>query len=159
VIFIFFNTLAVIVVPFVVDTERGIYVPLNVTTLPDPIVVFVIFNVPELTTINVNPIVVPVGVNDEFVIVKLVLPDVIRALIPFPIVVPNRILIKINVNDPLFVIPDPLLPNVSPKFIFTNDVELDFTVVPVNVTCVVSSPLVPIFISPPFVTIKCIIPF
>jgi hypothetical protein len=70
----------------------------------------------------VNPIVVPVGVNDDDVNVKLVVDDNIRELIPFPILGPNRISIRLNVNDPAFDIPDPLLPNELPTFIIATDV-------------------------------------
>jgi hypothetical protein len=89
VIVIFFNVLVVIVITPVVDTEIGTYVPLIVTILSDPIEVFVILNVPELTTINVNSIVVPVGVNNDDNNVTLVVDDDIRGVTPVPSVVPN----------------------------------------------------------------------
>jgi hypothetical protein len=54
--------------------------------------VFVILNVPDTTSINVNPAVipdVPVCINTDDVNARLVVDDDIRGLTPFPIVVPN----------------------------------------------------------------------
>jgi hypothetical protein len=136
VVFTFFNVLVVILTIPVVEILIGTYVPLNVIKVPDPIVVFVSVNVPTLTEIIVNPIViadVPVWHNTDDVNVKLLV-DEIRGVTPFPSVVPNLISIKFNSNAPSFVIPAPPPPKALPTVIVANPVELDFTIVFVNVT-------------------------
>jgi hypothetical protein len=158
-VFKFFSVQFVIVTFPVVPIDNGIYVPLKLITTVDPILVFVILNVPETTSINENPIGVPVGVNDDNVNVKLLVDDDIRGLTPLPSVVPNVIFINSNVNDPPFVIPPPLPPRLFPTVIIINDVELDFTLTFVRFTLIHNSPPLSTLISRPSVPFKCPVAF
>jgi hypothetical protein len=161
-VFTFFNVLLVIVTALVVAIESGTYVPFNVITTVDPIVVLVRLSVPDATWISVNPAVIAVVsdcCNTDDPNVRLVVDDVIKGVTPFPSVVPNVNLIRVNVNSPPFVIPAPLSPNPLPTLTVARSVPLDFTVVPVSVTLSDSSPPVSMLISLPVVTLKCPVAF